>query len=331
MEDYGVRELKEAILVAIRAALKITNTSVTLVMHAARKTNQNKADAICLKSKKDNELSPVLYMDDLIAEYQSGNLSIDDFGKEIAQRLLTLNQEKESLNIQITPDAATEHLYLQVINKKLNPDIAESCAHTELPGGLIAVPRWRIDETKSVLVDKNIQGHLLEMTDSELLNVAKANTLKQEYTVKSMRDTLAEIMEQDMPKEIVAEMLPEAPEPIYVISNSEKLFGASALLSPDVLEKAHETLGEDYFVILSSLHEVLAVPASLADPADLRHICREVNATQLQEKDLLGDSILFYNSATRSLHECNSIEELRKIQETIPVTQKRIEHPHIKR
>ena len=65
-------------------------------------------------------------------------------------------------------------------------------------------------------------------------------------------------------------MIKENPSPLYVLTNEERLNGANALVCPQVLQDAYETLGEPYYVLPSSTHEVLLVKESEGfSPEDL--------------------------------------------------------------
>ena len=52
---------------------------------------------------------------------------------------------------------------------------------------------------------------------------------------------------------------------IMVLSNSAGFHGASAVLYPGVLKMAEEELGEDFYIVPSSVNELLLVPESIVD------------------------------------------------------------------
>ncbi len=90
----------------------------------------------------------------------------------------------------------------------------------------------------------------------------------------------------------------EIPElqPMYILTNKEKLNGASVLYSPVTLEKVREKLG-DYYILPSSKHEVICMPKSFEpDEAELKEQVRYVNTTELAQEDFLSDSIYEYTA-----------------------------------
>ena len=82
---------------------------------------------------------------------------------------------------------------------------------------------------------------------------------------------------------------------MLVITNDKGLNGAAAVFYDSVLSEATEYLGEKVFLIPSSIHEFLAVPAQGELTADaIREMVREINATMLDPKEVLSDSVYRY-------------------------------------
>mgnify|MGYP006866166249 CR=1 FL=1 len=48
--------------------------------------------------------------------------------------------------------------------------------------------------------------------------------------------------------------------PMFCLTNTQKMNGASLLLQEDIRKQIGECLGSDYFVLPSSIHEVLILP-----------------------------------------------------------------------
>ena len=83
---------------------------------------------------------------------------------------------------------------------------------------------------------------------------------------------------------------------MWVLSNESRVDGAVAITSQETLKAAHEKLGEDFYVLPSSRHEVLLVPQSMvSDVEDLKKMVHEVNATEVSKIDKLSDSVYLFN------------------------------------
>ncbi len=83
---------------------------------------------------------------------------------------------------------------------------------------------------------------------------------------------------------------------LYVLTNQFQSFGASAILYDGALSRIGETLKEDFYVLPSSVHEMLILPASMSPGRDIvRAIVQEINETQLKEEEVLSDQVYYYS------------------------------------
>lgn len=88
---------------------------------------------------------------------------------------------------------------------------------------------------------------------------------------------------------------------MLVITNKSNTFGASAILYPGMLEKLRERLGNEFYILPSSVHEVLAVPAGRSDAECLAEMVRSINNTELDYDDRLSDHVYRYDAETMAL------------------------------
>ncbi len=89
---------------------------------------------------------------------------------------------------------------------------------------------------------------------------------------------------------------------LYVLTNEYRHFGAAAILYDGQLSRIGRMLGENFYVLPSSVHEMLIVPASEAPARDaMKEIVHEINETVVERKDVLSDSVYFYDRACEAL------------------------------
>ena len=99
----------------------------------------------------------------------------------------------------------------------------------------------------------------------------------------------------------------EEKDNMYVVSNKECLYGAVALFYPGVQEKIAERLGENYYVLPSSVNELLVMPESKApDIKDIASMVYEANEHLLEPKDVLSNNILYYDKYSKRLETIKS-------------------------
>ena len=83
---------------------------------------------------------------------------------------------------------------------------------------------------------------------------------------------------------------------MFVISNTSKIFGASCVLYPGVLEKFAAEKDADIFVLPSSIHEMILVPEKEdQDYSTLPNIVKETNRTEVDPEEVLSDSVYYYD------------------------------------
>ena len=88
----------------------------------------------------------------------------------------------------------------------------------------------------------------------------------------------------------------EEEESLYVLSNKLRSFGAASMLYEGILEKVGQKLGENYYILPSSIHEVIVVPESKSPvKQDLEEMVREINETQVEEEEVLSDRVYYFS------------------------------------
>lgn len=98
----------------------------------------------------------------------------------------------------------------------------------------------------------------------------------------------------------------DADFPIYALTNDRMYFGAGMLCIDNILRKVTETIGCDFYILPSSVHELLFVPITNFDEEEdtemiesrLLDMVWEVNHTQVEPHERLSNHIYFVNHET---------------------------------
>ncbi len=86
---------------------------------------------------------------------------------------------------------------------------------------------------------------------------------------------------------------------MYVLSNTQKLYGASVLLYPGLLSHFAELIGSDFYVLPSSVHEVLLFPKDArAHVKDLDCMVQSINRSHLMKEEILSDHVYLFERAS---------------------------------
>ena len=94
----------------------------------------------------------------------------------------------------------------------------------------------------------------------------------------------------------------EEDDPFYdlmVVSNEKHFRGAAVLFYPGVMEEIAMKLGGDFYIIPSSVHEVLAIPADPSLSVDyLNQLVTEANLLHVPENERLSDGVYLYEESS---------------------------------
>lgn len=95
----------------------------------------------------------------------------------------------------------------------------------------------------------------------------------------------------------------DIPEDCLLVLTTEKgRLGASALLYPGMKEKLGEVIGGDYYILPSSVHEVLILPdRGETAPKDLARMVKDINENVVKPEDRLCNKVFRYRLKEQEL------------------------------
>ena len=212
------------------------------------------------------------------ATAQAPNIDVD--------RLMDYEQLRETLSIQVVPTAS-------------NAEMLENIPHKEMED-LSMVYRFVVGQDESGTQTILVTNKLLEqygITEDQLHNDAMENApVFKPVQIRSMTEVLAEMMGQDFAEDMGLPT-PDVGDMMYVASTPGGNFGAGVITYPEFMDQASEKVGGDFYVLPSSVHEVLIVPdRGERSCAELESMVREVNSTQVEAEDRLSDKVYHYDS-----------------------------------
>lgn len=268
-----------------------------------RQTNNNQSDVISLVYKDYSNIAPVFHVNNLYYDFSNNDVSIDDLVSAIRESVRDALEHKQDFDLSdFSAENAKEHLKLKPLNREWNEAVEERCT-VICKNDLMAVPVYEITQNErkaSFIVDREFQTRVFRMTDQEILDTSLKRVLQEGFTLKPMNVVMSELMDVGgIP------MIPN--DSIYVLSNKEGYFGATAAFVPDVLKTTKEKLKENFFVIPSTVHELLVVRESCVDlPEELHDMLLAVNPT-VNPSERLGENV--YRFDGRRLQICNTMKE----------------------
>ena len=293
-----------------------------LMREKINKPNES-LDAIAFHFEK-SELAPTIYPEKLYEEYLCGNISIEEQATRTLYSCLDNIEKIPKFDTKnLNREYIQEHAYYKIMNASINKEIAKDTASVPFHD-LILVPYVNISKENgsvaSFRLNRDIQERYLQMTDSEIQKCCYQNLQKENFQLLEMNEIMRHMMEEaGLEEGYIEDVLPYENQ-MYVLRNEIGVGGAVALASKETLQMAHEEIGENYFVIPSSIHECLLIPESfVSDPSDLKEMCESVNNNEevIKKEDILGDNIYRFDGQKLSI--CNSLDDLK--QQTEPQKQ----------
>lgn len=283
------------------------------------KTN-GELTGITVRPEGEN-VAPTIYTAEAYSQYCDGR-PIEEIAKSMAETVHKAFSQQPELP-DLTPEEAREHIRLVVINTERNEQLLSKTPHFEV-GDLSAIPRWYISDEASFVVNNDMAANL-QLTPDEVLQIGRQNLARQEYEIRPMRDVLRELM--DMDEDTFDMMFPDGPggPELLVLTTPTKIQGSAALLDEDTLQQVYEKLGGEYYVLPSSIHELLCMPADSGMSVDeIKAMVMEVNATQVAPQDFLSDNIQKYDGQKLQL----VIDDLRM--DSLSIEAPKIDEPTVR-
>lgn len=131
----------------------------------------------------------------------------------------------------------------------------------------------------------------------DLMKLAVVNTPKLfPAKISPMTEILREVMEVEGKNDLEQEL------PLKVLTNTRRTYGAVCVLYPGLLEKIADKAGSNFYIIPSSIHEVILLEETGEEnAADLKKMIHEVNSTHVSPEEVLSDNLYFYDNSVKTV------------------------------
>ncbi len=272
---------------------------ITVRLQDILKNNDTHLDGLTILSDGCN-LSPTIYLNSYFPQYRDGR-SLSDICGEI-ETIYRENRPGGSVDLSFFTDydKVKSRIIFRLINYERNRSLLKSLPHCRILD-LAIVFCCLVDSRATASATILIHNHHLnywKISTADLYALARENTPELlPHELKDMKELLTELFGE--------EVLPPAsesqnpPAPMYVLSNRYRLNGSICILYPDVLKEFAGCIGSDFYILPSSVHEVLLLPAAGDHSRDeLAGMVQTVNQGQLSGAEILSDHVYYYSRKT---------------------------------
>lgn len=277
-------------------------------IHQAKKVNRT-LDGLTVLPEGNVQVFPTIYINDMYEHYRACG-DLETVLQGAAQKYAQAAEMAKARHREEDMDAKMEHFRENVVmclinteqNRELLVDVPNRQFHD-----LSVVYRWVVEETPdavgSIIVSDKV-AEMAGMTEEELFRCASKNTReKNPVRITSMQEIMFNVL--SIPPEM-RDMFGQEPTPadnMWIIGNERGINGAASMLYEENLHQLAEKLGDDLFILPSSIHEVIAVPAEMAEKnlTNLLKMVEEVNMGSLKLEERLSNSVYHYDRNARKV------------------------------
>ncbi|MGB4659906.1 MAG: DUF5688 family protein [Mobilitalea sp.] len=278
---------------------------IKLEIHPVNKVNVT-LDGMNLVGDGDIKVTPTIYVNDMYTHYQKTN-DLQEVLQTAASRMEHAMKDAKEVMPVIEFEAAKDNIVFQLVNTEQNREMLLNTPNRAFQD-LSIIYRWivktDVEGIQSTVIRNSLEERL-GLSEEQMFKLAVDNTRRLfPPTIKSMNDVIREMFTKDgMPAEVADMMIGEMPaeQTMWIISNERGINGAISMLYEDKLHGLAENLDTDLYIMPSSVHEVIAVSASMGDPNELAHMVAEINMDQVALDERLSNQVYHYDKDLRKL------------------------------
>lgn len=264
-------EFMNAMLCEIRGQV---DAQVRTELYTVTKNNGTRRTGILFK-QEDSNLAPTIYLEEFYQKYLKGQQVPD-----LADSICSIYQEirvKKTCDCQNLFDFnhVKEHIVYKLIRRDANEELLKQIPYEPFLD-LAVVYYIQIDNTRfgsAAIQIRNEHLRYWRVEKEEIRRLAGKNTPRI-YPVQI--------------QQIVRFM--------YVATNEQCSLGAAVMRYPDFREKVRGMIGEGFYILPSSIHEVILVPESFGmEPERMAEMVKEINQTGVAPEEVLSDSVYYFD------------------------------------
>lgn len=318
-------ELQDFIEETVSALSEYYGEDTEIKTHEIRKNNGVLLQGVC-PLKQGKNIAPTIYLNSFYERHQKG----ESFGVLIKEMVHTIEKSQVTNNFDMSfflnYDNIKKKLVLRLIHRENNKELLSKVPYMEFQDLAIVCHYLIITEEigmGAILIQKehlklwNIKEEIL-FQDAfkngpklEPYSILEMSEIIKSILYDSFQEQIEEICEEyACDKEILikstmedmSEKLEEKQISMYVLTNEKRCYGAACLVYQDMLDIIGDKLQDDYYIIPSSVHEIIFVAkGECVDSLSLNQMIEEVNQTQVEKEERLSDHTYLYQRNTKKL------------------------------
>lgn len=291
-------EFKNEFVVALKENLSERGNDVDVKVSTVEKMNQS-YEAITITPEGSN-IGMNMNLEVFAEAYESG-VPFNEIVEQVTNKVEAHLADMPTFDVQSLTDyeQMKDKLAMEVVAADRNADLLAKVPHQEMED-MAVVYRFVMESDENGRASILVSNDLLDkmgVTPEQLHADALENAPElRPAVIKGMSEVMMDMMGEDAHEMFGIEEFPQD-EMMYVATVPDKISGAGVIAYQEFMDQAAEKLGGDFYILPSSIHEVLLVKDDGAvNFNDLKSMVEDVNATQVAPEEKLTDSVYHYDS-----------------------------------
>lgn len=291
-------EFKNEFVEALKENLSERGNDVDVKVSTVEKMNQS-YEAITITPEGSN-IGMNMNLEVFAEAYESG-VPFNEIVEQVTNKVEAHLADMPTFDVQSLTDyeQMKDKLAMEVVAADRNADLLAKVPHQEMED-MAVVYRFVMESDENGRASILVSNDLLDkmgVTPEQLHADALENAPElRPAVIKGMSEVMMDMMGEDAHEMFGIEEFPQD-EMMYVATVPDKISGAGVIAYQEFMDQAAEKLGGDFYILPSSIHEVLLVKDDGAvNFNDLKSMVEDVNATQVAPEEKLTDSVYHYDS-----------------------------------
>lgn len=261
-------------------------------------------------SGKEENVSPTIYLEEFYDSYLEGK----EFGRIIEEIIKIYEENKVMVSIDMDffmdYERVRGRMFLKVIHYEKNEKQLSEIPHERFLDLAVVVYYAYMNDYLGKGTIQITVSHLdgWGVSWETLYKDAERNTKeKLGLEIISMKNMLKEMLSYRTDKESL-EQIEDAmncmddDRCMHVLTLRGRYYGAAVICFPEMLQVFGEQCGHDFYILPSSVHELIAVPSvNEESPEKLKCMVREVNEACVEQQEQLSDNIYYFDISSNKV------------------------------
>lgn len=279
-------------------------------IHKVIKNNDLQLDSLVIFSEQVN-VSPNFYLQQYYEKYLHG-VSMEAIISDILENYEKTRQMMGKYQIDLSLETCRDKIIYRLSSGEKNRMRLENVPSIPFLDMVITFHVLMMEEEDGIgsVMVRNTLLQEWKLSTRQLFQLAQENTMRMfPLQVHSMAQMLSDLEEK------YPELAEEYPEGVLqgqgfqntlVVSNQKGINGAAVLLYPGCLARLEEQCAGGYYILPSSIHEVLVLPdEDQIYGSGLQNMVQEVNKNCVQPDEILSDHVYHYSSELKTVELCS--------------------------